>query len=82
MSEAIKLKVPSKPTAEYVSVGNNHATLKPGSVITVDNRRFADFLVNEYALAEVDGESEPSAVSGEQEETAEAVTLNKTGGKK
>lgn len=59
MSEQIKLRVPSKPAAEYVSQGNHSAELIPKSVITVDNRRFADFLVNEYACAEVDGDHDP-----------------------
>lgn len=54
MSEKIYLKVPSKPAANEVSHGNFHAVLTPGKVITVEDRRFADWLVREFALAEVD----------------------------
>lgn len=53
MSEKIYLKVPSKPAAEFVSHGNYSATLDPQSVIAVENRRFADYLVREFACAEV-----------------------------
>lgn len=54
MSEKIYLKVPSKPEAEEVSHGNFTAKLTPKAVITVDNRKFADELIREYGLAEVD----------------------------
>lgn len=54
MSEKIRLRVPSKPAADEVSHGNFHAELTPGKVITVDNRRFAEWLVNEWGCAEID----------------------------
>lgn len=50
----IYLKVPSKPAAEFVSHGNFETELPAGEVIAVEDRRFADFLVRDYALAEVD----------------------------
>ena len=55
---SIKLRVPSSPAAEYVSQGNFSAELKPKAVITVSDRRFADWLVNEYACAEVGPDAE------------------------
>ncbi len=67
MSETIKLRVPSKPAVEYVSQGNHSATLTPSGVITVDNRSFADWLVNEYALAEVDTDSNQQSPVGSAE---------------
>lgn len=48
----IKLNVPSKPGADKVSVGNFEAELKPNSIITVENRRFADHLIENFGLTE------------------------------
>lgn len=69
---SIKLKVPAKPAAEFVSHGNFSVELKPKSVISVKDRRFADWLVTEYALAEVGGEENSQPAGGDQqsEETA------------
>ncbi len=54
MSEKIYLRVPSHPEAEFISVGNLEVTLVPGEVAEVDNRQFADWLVREHGLAEID----------------------------
>lgn len=57
----IKLRVPSKPAADYVEHGNFAAELKPKSTIIVHNRRFADFLIQDYGLAEVEHLPKPAA---------------------
>lgn len=78
MSELIKLKVPSKPAAEFVSHGNHEAELTPKAVITVTDRRFANFLVNEYGLAEV----EESAAGAGAAAVAGAAAEEDNGGNK
>jgi hypothetical protein len=54
MKQIISLKVPAEPKAESVSHGPHDAELEPGSTIEVSDERFADFLVSEYDLEEVD----------------------------
>ena len=91
MAEQIKLRVPSKPAAEYVEHGNYNAVLKPKSVIAVSDRRFADWLVLEFGLAEVGGktavtetEDEPGDSNEEpladEDEPAKAETEETDGG--
>lgn len=52
MSEIIKLKVPEKPGAEKVSVGNFEADLTKPTVET-ESRKFADHLIANYGLEEI-----------------------------
>lgn len=54
MKQIISLKVPAEPKAESVSHGPHDAVLDPGSTIEVSDERFANFLVSEYGLVEVD----------------------------
>lgn len=48
----IKLKVPGEPKAEMVAQGNFYAELEPNSTIEVEDRDFADWLVNAHGLTE------------------------------
>lgn len=82
MSEKIYLKVPSEPAADEVAIGNFSAKLTPKEVITVENRRFADWLVNEWGCAEVDSPvgSRQSAEGSEEEEPK--AQAKKNGGNK
>jgi len=59
MSEKIKLRVPKKPEAEYVSQGNFGAELKPNGIVETPSRRFADWLIETHGLTEI--ESRPAA---------------------
>lgn len=81
MSEKIYLKVPSKPTANEVSHGNHSAVLTPGKVITVEDRKFADWIVREFACAEVDPEVSRKDAETAKEEEAQTED-KKIGGKK
>lgn len=49
----IKLKVPKKPAAESVSIGNYHAELKGGAVIQTDSREWADYLIAKAGCEEI-----------------------------
>ncbi len=49
----LKLKVPKKPTAEFVSQGNFEAELKPGGTVQTKSREFADWLIREHGLEEI-----------------------------
>lgn len=82
MSEKIYLKVPSEPAANEASHGNHSAVLTPGKVIEVKNRKFADWLVREFACAEVDGDQQPAAGDSGSELTEKKAQGNKIGGKK
>lgn len=68
----IKLRVPKKPAAESVSIGNFHADLKPGSVVTTDSRQFADYLSQRFGCEEVEDkkaetpETAPAGDGGDQ----------------
>ena len=69
--ETINLRVPSKPAAEYVEHGNFAAELIPTSVITVSDRRFADWLVVEFGCAEV-GDKAAGPTRSEKKTTKKA----------
>ena len=76
MKEIIRLKVPSKPEAEFVSHGNFDFELVPGSTIEVQNEGVARWLVDTHGLEEVGRElvedTTPSPEAG--------ATPPKTGG--
>lgn len=54
MKQIISLKVPAEPKAESVSHGPHDADLVPGEIVETSDERFANFLVSEYELEEVD----------------------------
>jgi hypothetical protein len=67
--EIIRLRVPENPKAEFVAHGNLGVELKPGQTVETPNRRFADALVAEYDLEEIEtvpvGEDPGKAGDGE-----------------
>src|SRR5689334_11102147 len=76
MTQIITLKVPAEPKAESGSHGNFDADLVPGETIEVSNERFANFLISEYDLEEVDRRDvETSEEPAAETESADEVTL-------
>lgn len=67
----IPLQVPAKPKAEFASVGNFEAELKPNSTIEVESRTFADYLISEFDLKEI-GASGNTSNSGDNPQPLEA----------
>lgn len=77
--ETISLRVPSKPAAEYVEHGNFAAELKPKAVISVTDRRFADWLVVEFGCAEVGDEPAAGGTSSAETTDGSGEGRNKKG---
>ncbi|HQU84501.1 MAG TPA: hypothetical protein PKY59_15290 [Pyrinomonadaceae bacterium] len=64
-----KEKVTRQQVLEYVSHGEDGAELKPDSIIETSSRKFADWLIREYGLEEIqaDESTENEAISNEFE---------------
>ena len=83
MSAKIKLKVPAKPDADYISQGNHSVECEPGSTVEVENPRFAEWLVREKGFETVNDSEESTTPAEAATQAVQAGSSEKkTGGKK
>lgn len=62
-----KKEVKVRQSIEYVSHGEHGAELKPNSIVETTSRKFADWLIREYGLEEVQADEPNENDSGNNE---------------